>query len=102
MLIKTYPEALRIKLKGPDGWLPLHTCIHFNNTMAVIRVVLEAHPEAAKQVDGLGNLPLHLYCAHNEQDDTGEIAKLLIEAYPEALRTKGFEGWLHSGGFHSA
>lgn len=56
-LIRAYPEALRIN--GSNGWLPLHTC-SANNIIAVIRVVLEAYPKAAKQADEGGNVPLHL------------------------------------------
>ena len=35
-----------------------------------------------------------IYASLNEQDATGEVARLLIQAYPEALHTKGSDGWL--------
>ena len=50
-------------------------------TTAVVQIVLEANPDAAQQPNDKGYLPLHLYCKRNQQDVTGEIAKLLIEAF---------------------
>ena len=55
--------------------------------MAVVRVVLEANPDAAKQPDDEGNLPMHLYCSLNEQDATGEIAHLLLSQSAVTFRT---------------
>ena len=93
LLIDAYPEALLTR--GSLGRLPLHMCSGYNK-MAVVKVLLEANPDAAiaKQSDDKGDVPMHLYCCSTEQDATRDTARLLIDAYPEALLTKGNLGRL--------
>ena len=90
LLIEAFPEVLRIE--GNYGKLALHCCE--SQSTAVVRVVLEAFPEGAEQPDDDGYLPLRIHCEENKQDPTGEIAQLLIETYPEALRIEGKYGRL--------
>jgi hypothetical protein len=109
-LLRAYPEAAREK--SDDGSLPLH-CSEFTWTFcmrqksfaqksfaqqqqqqqdahdiaAVFSELLQAYPEAARERDDEGVLPLHLA---NFTDV--EIISKLLKAYPEAAREKDRRG----------
>lgn len=51
----------------------------------VIKLVLKLNPNAARHVDGLGNLPLHLICQNSHKMQwISDGSKDILEAYPEA------------------
>ena len=58
---------------------------------AEVQALLDAHPEAAKQVDCDGWLPLHLAAALQA---SGFVVQALLDAHPEGAKQEGSDGWL--------
>jgi len=108
-LLKAYPEAAR--KKDRDGCLPLHVALgkrfsivssdleiflqkDFKTNTAVISELLKAYPEAAREKDRDGRLPLHDAAIYNSN---AEVISELLKAYPEAAtaaREKDRDGCL--------
>ena len=61
MLIRKYPEAL--KVRNNDGHLPLHIACAKNASLEVIQFLIQQHPDALRKKDNDDNLPLHWACA---------------------------------------
>ena len=57
----------------------------------LIRVLVEAYPDALKEKYGNGSLPLHSACGSNAPFD---VIKLLIDVYPDAVKEKNNFGYL--------
>ena len=93
-----------------DGNLPLHYAAQNNKSEAVIKALLDAYPDAAKERDNVrcgrgrrvlcpllslltcvccrvqdGNLPLH-YAAQNNKSEA--VIKALLDAYPDAAKAE--------------
>ena len=58
---------------------------------ADVQALLDAHPEAAKQVDCDGWLPIHLAAALQA---SGFVVQALLDAHPEGAKQAGSDGWL--------
>ena len=56
-----YPDFLK-KPKPSDGRLPLHVACAIAQSIVAIQVLLEHYPDAARQKDKQGKLPLALAC----------------------------------------
>lgn len=82
LLTESCADAL--KMRDAFGWLPLHVvCAHpmaCDNDVGDVRIVLDAHPAAAREVDGAGRLPLHLALASGKTLTGG--VRALLEAGP--------------------
>lgn len=105
-LIETEPSALTIAT-SPDLHLPLHHAItsHYCDEN-VVRILLDAAPQAVQAFDEKGFLPLSLFLISlrvfiNRRPSVYDVAaekvvKLLIEAYPEAIaiRAQSFDNRL--------
>lgn len=64
------------------SYLPLH-CASQNTCIDVIKVVLDAYPEAIAVEDSDGGFPLHHACYFNHNP---QVIKLMYESFPEAIR----------------
>jgi ankyrin repeat protein len=116
-IVEAHPELLR--QRDEYGSLPIHAAFNdnFDETAYVLGLVqcfLREWPESAREhtmeVNGGGierSLPLHLACEyyclalHGTDDEEGvqrgkrdkaEMVRLLVEAYPEAVREKRHDG----------
>ena len=58
---------------------------------ADVQALLDAHPEAANQVDCDGWLPIHLAAAFQA---TEFVVQALLDAHPEGAKQEGSDGWL--------
>ena len=90
------PSSLssRVCCRVQDGKLPLHCAALYNNSQAVIKVLLAAYPDAAKATTngqphkyGMlnGYLPLHYAAQYNKSE---AVIKALVDAYPDAAKEK--------------
>ena len=79
-LLDAYPKAVRTDSEG--GRLPLHTAIAGHATPPIIRVLLQAYPDAARCRSD-SQLPLHLIARWGVSHI--QVAILVLEKYPEAL-----------------
>ena len=74
--------------KTSDGWLPLHIVARFimggTEGLQVMQLLLTEHPQAAKEKNSYGDLPIHLICA-NEKGATLEMVRELLSAYPQGI-----------------
>jgi hypothetical protein len=80
-LVTTYPGALMRKDEGGDR-LPLHMAILKGASIAVIRYILEALPQALEKPDCEGNLPLHYAAMYSSED----VIRLTAGRYSAACR----------------
>ena len=58
---------------------------------AAVQALLDAHPEAAQQVDCDGWLPIHLAAALQA---SGFVVQALLDAHPAGAKRVGSDGWL--------
>lgn len=110
VLITTDKKTLDI----PDkfGYLPLHWGVnHDNSSVDIVALLLAYHPRAAATSCSVGSLPLHWACGkHGAKPlsmapDAAEgvtstsdaflpVAKLLLNAFPDGIRSCCDNGWL--------
>jgi ankyrin repeat protein len=88
-----YPDFLK-KPRSSDGWLPLHVACCNATSIVGVRVLLEHYPDAAKQKDKQGKIPLALACQNEylEEEDLLELIELLVRIYPEAIDVEDDDG----------
>lgn len=67
----------------PDkhGRTPLVLAIESGSPEAVVKLLLDIHPQAASKLDQFGYLPLHRACYNRTTSDA--IVRILLECYPE-------------------
>lgn len=90
--LATKPELAQTRLKNGD--LPLHSLLSSargEDAAEGTRLLLQAHPAAAKEKDSEGRLPLHVAA---EWCDSEECMRLLLQAYPAAVRKRSSAGSL--------
>jgi hypothetical protein len=80
-LVTTYPGALMRKEEGGDR-LPLHMAILKGASVAVVRYLMEALPQALEKADCEGNLPLHYAAMYSSEG----VIRLTADRYPAACR----------------
>ena len=70
-------------VERPDkhGRTPLVLAIESGSPEAVVKLLLDIHPEAASKMDKFGYLPLHRACFNRTTSDA--IVRILLEYYPE-------------------
>jgi ankyrin repeat protein len=98
MMIDKCPEAVQFLENSSimyviDKYLPIHLECKNRCRPAIISKCLELYPEALSISVGSGALPLHLLLQNSSC--TTEVALMVIEAYPEALRC--YERALYTG-----
>jgi ankyrin repeat protein len=81
-----YPDFLK-KPRSSDRRLPLHVACASCRSIVGAQVLLEHYPDAAKQKDKQGKLPLALACKNEflEEDEVLELIELVLRVYPEAV-----------------
>ena len=81
-LVHDYPDLIRHKYRG---MMPLHVVVAATGVDHVGRVkaFLNVFPKAAKVLDAQGLLPLQVALLHEAE---WEVVKLLIDAFPSALK----------------
>ena len=70
--------------------LPLHASILFQAPKNVVKAIIQAYPQAVKEKDDKGMLPLHVAFLVAHLDT--EIVSALLDIYPEAVLEKDREG----------
>jgi len=87
LLLAAHPDWTSIQTDevNEDGSLPLHKAAH-TKSPAFCKLLVDAYPEAVKEVDGRG-LPLHHAC----EDGRPETVEYLFGLYPESLHIR--DGW---------
>jgi ankyrin repeat protein len=89
-----YPDFLK-KPSSSDGLLPLHVACVTSDSIVGIQVLLEHYPDAAKQKDKEGQLPLALACKNEtleEEEEVLKLVELLVRAYPGAVDVEDNDG----------
>ena len=84
-LIKDYPDLVLARYpEGSMGSLPLHYAAAAvgSNHSERLRPLLNAFPDAARQVDGRGLFPMQVALIHGAGLD---VIRLLIQVYPPVL-----------------
>ena len=73
-----------------DGFSPLHyVCMTSKTPLDVVQTLIAYAPETLQmQESEQNNLPLHLLCYHSDSDNFFEIAKAMVEAYPDSVTVK--------------
>ncbi len=88
-LLEYFPDAASAT-DDRSGWSPLHfACGNESVTLKIIQLLINAAPESVRSVSkNLGQMPLHSLCFEKGIDEavSMEIAKLLIEKHPAAVR----------------
>ena len=69
-----------------QGWTPLHLAAWHCSSVPAVRKLVAANMEAARTVNTLGELPLHLAVERNTSDAALVILRQLIVAAPDALK----------------
>ncbi|KAL7471143.1 hypothetical protein ACHAXS_011443 [Conticribra weissflogii] len=95
-LFAAHPAAVTTRSE-PNGLLPLHCLFLVNNPQtfappspAVLSFLLEANPDAARQSDRNGKLPLHHAC--QSIGITEDNFTALLSTYPEAAYARDYDG----------
>ena len=91
-----YPDFLKTP-RSFDGQLPLHVaCAGDAEASSLIgaQFLFEHYPDAAKQKDKQGMLPLALACKkeHIEEEEVLELIELLVRAYPGTVDVEDNDG----------
>jgi hypothetical protein len=88
-----YPDFLK-KPRSSDGQLPLHVVCADYISIIGVKVLLEHYPDAAKQKDKQGKLPLALVRKNKKlkQEEMLDLIELLVRVYPEAVDVEDNDG----------
>ena len=84
-LLEANPSAGAYVPASRRQWQPLHRAAELNAGPEAVRRILAAFPEAVKQRDSNGNLPLHLAAAHGGLRALATLNLLLCE-FPGAAK----------------
>ena len=88
-LLREKPALARDKFGGMN---PLHYTLKkyvSDPPLQFVRDLIHTYPDAAKEQDVVGNLPLHYAC---DAMVSKEILRAVIRAYPEAATVQNFKG----------
>ena len=77
--------------KNENGIFPLHYAAGVTFNPEVVKLILDAHPEAAAEKDNYDSLPLHHAAECNKNL---EVVKIILDAYPQAAAEKNIHGFL--------
>ena len=88
-----YPDFLK-KPKSSDGRLLLHVACRNAMLIVGVQVLLEHNPDAAKQKDKKGKIPLALACQNKrlKLEDLLALIELLVRVYPESVHVENNDG----------
>ncbi|RZC94214.1 hypothetical protein C5167_021459 [Papaver somniferum] len=86
-ILSMVPEGLDLSLKqDSNGFTPLHLA-SVRTSIPMVRLLMEAKPDACIVQDGDGRTPLHLAAMKNQV----EIMKLLMEGLPAAIHLRNHQ-----------
>ncbi len=71
----------------------MHIAVGKDASVEVVKLLIRKYPDAVKEKDENGNLPLHFAVAKNGASDV-EVLQVLIKEYPEAVKEKNKYGLL--------
>ncbi|CAB9510009.1 Inherit from meNOG: ankyrin 3, node of Ranvier (ankyrin G) [Seminavis robusta] len=100
MLLEMYPDA--VSFKANKGRLPLHLLFFSTDhppPLDLVHQVIEANPEMLRIADDCGKLPFHSllmwarFMLTRDRNQTIEIARAVLTAYPKAAKTPLAKGW---------
>ena len=83
-LLQENPDAIKSQ-NNPEENMPLHCALVNNAPEAVVRVLFEAHPGAARVKNKFGKYPLHYAAEHGT---TEAVVRMLLDEYPQAARKR--------------
>ena len=90
--LRTNPQSASLWIINRHGrMLPLHAALLYGAPSHVVMEVLNAHPDAAKEKDLQGRLPIHIAASMaaiiSLDDDNGEqrVLNELVRVYPESM-----------------
>lgn len=104
-LVQTYPESAQVC--NEFGSTLLHLLLKCarqpdpEELLEVTTLLLERYPESVRTVNDFGRTPLHLACV-DTNDDHLPVIKLLVEAYPEALKIRDTDKAVKETPLHAA
>lgn len=73
-----------------NGNLPLHSCVAGASSMAILKEILFAYPDAVKVPNKEGKLPLHLCACNTDLDKLATV----FSAFPHAISIPDKNGWI--------
>jgi len=83
-ILQLAPDTIKLRC-STDSPLPLHAAIEAQASYGVIKLLLNAYPEAARVQDAFLKLPLHLAL---KSKNNFSIIKILLEVYPEGVKVE--------------
>jgi len=91
MIIKKMEAATWVTKKNPQGWkaLPIHLACIRRAPLSVIKSLIQAYPDGAKEKSHNGDLPIHLAIRFGASD---QVWNHLYQAYPECEQMKDHDG----------
>lgn len=76
--------------ENTSAGLPLHIALRSGISCQMIKLLLTAFPDGARQVDADGSLPIHLVPRY--RGDKLEVTKILLRAYPASIHHVDMHG----------
>lgn len=88
--IGTPVSQLMSRCFDENGNLPLHSCVAGTSSIAVLKEILFAYPDAVKVPNKEGKLPLHICACNTDVDKLGTV----FSAFPHAISIPDKNGWI--------
>ena len=89
-LLQMFPDE-SIRSLDHRGNTPLHVACRFKAPVDILRLLVQANPDALSTADDTEALPLHVACRSNVSIDD---IQFLVERYPDAVRELNNDGAL--------
>ncbi len=77
-------DRSRAKIKNIDDFLPLHLAIYERGYKQFIELLIDAYPQALKEKDPKGMLPIHI--AARDNTILIDIIEMLVKCYPPSIQ----------------
>jgi len=90
-ILQIAPDTIKLKCGNGDFPLPLHAACHYCASYDVIKLLLDAYPEAAKVQNYRLDLPLHLALTLKVDPN---LVWLLLKAFPNGATIQNEDGIL--------
>jgi ankyrin repeat protein len=79
-----------IHVQDNDGKLPIHLACEHGSNVALVRLLINKHPEGLKEKDNTQSIPLHYHAASFDAET--ETLKLLLERHPQGVHATDGNG----------
>ncbi len=92
LLIDSAPDTVRSVTKY--SWTPLNNLCDNEEVdeiagIQILKLLIEKYPQAARHVDDVGDLPIHLACVSRSL----EFCQVLIDAAPDSVHSVNYQGY---------